>query len=69
MADLKNLIKSKDNLSKCSMFFTSLSVPMNKKGENDLSYIYEGMELLKNLYLKEAPIVVIRSTMVPGSIS
>jgi len=59
--------ENKNKLSECSVFFIALPTPMKKDGENDLSYIYEGMNLLKNLQLKEKPIVVIRSTMAPGS--
>lgn len=59
--------KNKDSLSKCSIFFIALPTPMNQNGENDLSYIYDGMRLLDNLNLQGDPIVVIRSTIEPGT--
>lgn len=59
--------ENKDKLSECSIFFIALPTPMNKNGENDLSYIYDGMNLLKSLNIEENSTVIIRSTIVPGS--
>lgn len=59
-----------DNFSKltdCDVIFLSLPTPMQKTGGIDLSIIRGSLSELSSLQFKKKPLIVLRSTIVPGS--
>ena len=64
---------SEENLEKmlgeASLIFLSVPTPMNSKGEIDKSFLYDSLDALTRRYdgNSESPVVVIRSTAVPGT--
>ena len=60
----------KDNfekLSECSIIFIAVPTPMEDSGRIDLTILNEVLDSLKGLKFREKPILVIRSTAVPGT--
>ncbi len=59
----------KEDLKKADMIFICVPTPLDEKNGNvmDLSAIYESMDLISSLFSKKGPLVVIRSTFVPGT--
>jgi len=56
-----------NKLSECEIIFIAVPTPMSNSGKIDLSIIKEVLDSLSYLNFKENPIVVIRSTAVPGT--
>jgi len=56
-----------DNLASCEVIFIAVPTPMQDSGKIDLSILHEVLDSLKNLNFKEKPILVIRSTAIPGT--
>jgi len=56
-----------DKLSECSVIFIAVPTPMEDSGKIDLTIIEEVLNNLDKLEFKEKPIIVIRSTAVPGT--
>jgi len=54
-------------LNDSEIIFLCVPTPMIESGEIDLSIIYESMELLSLMKFDEKPLIVIRSTVVPGT--
>jgi nucleotide sugar dehydrogenase len=59
--------KNFSQLSGCNIIFISLPTPMQKDGKIDLSIIHSALLELKQLDFAKKPLVVLRSTIVPGS--
>lgn len=66
----KYIDKFKDNFSKlaeCEVIFIAVPTPMSSSGRVDLSIIEEVLNSLNHLNFKKKPIIVIRSTVSPGT--
>ncbi|MBU2052996.1 MAG: nucleotide sugar dehydrogenase [Nanoarchaeota archaeon] len=60
--------KNPEVLNNSEIIFICVPTPMMESGEIDLSIIHESMELLSSMKFKEKPLIVIRSTVVPGTV-
>lgn len=56
-----------ERLSEANVIFISVPTPMKETGEIDLSSIYDALDLLSGMEFSEKPLVVIRSSVVPGT--
>jgi len=62
---------SPDKLVNAEVIFICVPTPMSKSGETDYSAIYNSIETLEDIFydtrLKNRPLIIIRSTTVPGT--
>ena len=54
-------------LSECEVIFIAVPTPMGDTGKIDLSILKEVLDSLTSLIFLKKPIIVIRSTTVPGT--
>ena len=59
--------KDSKSLVGSEIIFICVPTPMMESGEIDLSIIHESIKLLSSMKFKEKPLVVIRSTVIPGT--
>jgi len=64
----KEEFKEPEVLQNTEVIFVCVPTPMKDSGEIDSSIVYESIELLNSLVFEKKPLVVIRSTVIPGTV-